>query len=174
MRKILVIGAGGAGKSTLARRLAACGGLPLIHLDALYWHPGWVPTPNDLWDQEIARLIAQDAWVMDGNYGRTLPPRLAACDTVIFLDRPRWRCLWHLLRRRLEYRRKGRPDLAAGCPERITWEFISWVWTYPKRRRPALLRQLAALEASKRVVMVRNDRDIERLMAEMAAALGAT
>jgi adenylate kinase family enzyme len=71
----------------------------LIHLDALYWRAGWKPTPNEEWDRIVEELSARDAWVMDGNYGRTLPTRLAACDTVIFLDMSRYICLWLVFKR---------------------------------------------------------------------------
>lgn len=173
LRKVLVIGPGGAGKSTLARRIAEVTGLPMIHLDALYWHPGWRPTPNEEWDRVINELCAREAWVMDGNYGRTLAVRLAACDTVIFLDTPRWRCLWRIVRRRLRYAGRSRPDLAPGCPDRLTWEFVRWVWTYPSRRRPAILAQLSTLSHHKRVFVLRGDRDAERLVAELGRATEA-
>lgn len=112
MRRVLVIGSGGAGKTTLARRIAARTGLPPIHLDALFWKPGWVPTPEPGWDAVVAELVTRDAWVMDGNYGRTLPQRLAAADTVIFLDYPRLRCIWRALRRSI--RHHGREALGDG------------------------------------------------------------
>ena len=89
MRRVLVIGSGGAGKSTFAARLAARTGLPLIHLDACFWRSGWDPTPPDEWARRVADLMSRQEWVMDGNYGGTLDARLAACDTVIFLDVPR-------------------------------------------------------------------------------------
>ena len=90
MRKVLVIGSGGAGKSTFASKLSKRTGLPLIHLDSLYWRPGWIETSTAEWDQTIEHLLGRDTWIMDGNYGRTLERRLAACDTVIFLDLPLW------------------------------------------------------------------------------------
>jgi hypothetical protein len=77
-----------------AARLAERTGLPLIHLDAMYWRPGWVKTPKDEWSRTVDRLLTRDRWVMDGNYAGTLDRRLAACDTVIFLDLPRTVCLW--------------------------------------------------------------------------------
>src|SRR4051794_905502 len=111
MRRVLVIGSGGAGKTTLARRLAERTGLPLVHLDMLYWHAGWVPTGEPEWDRIIEELVSRDAWVMDGNYGRTLDRRLAACDTVIFLDLPRLVCLWRVIKRRWQYAGANRYSL---------------------------------------------------------------
>ncbi len=86
LKRILVIGSGGSGKTTFARRLAERTKLPLIHLDALYWRPGWDPTPDEEWRAKVAELVNTPAWIMDGNYGGTLNIRLAACDAVVFLD----------------------------------------------------------------------------------------
>ena len=93
MQRVIVIGSGGAGKSVFAARLAEGTGLPLIHLDALYWKPGWVAPAPDEWDETMRRLVAGERWIIDGNYSRTLEMRMAACDTAIFLDVPRavWR-----------------------------------------------------------------------------------
>ena len=72
MKRVLVIGSGGAGKSTFATRLGARLGLPVIHLDRVYWQPGWVETPKDEWLRKVEEMCAADAWVMDGNYSGTL------------------------------------------------------------------------------------------------------
>lgn len=101
---------------------------------------------------------------MDGNYGGTLDARLAACDTVVFLDVPRLVCIARVIRRALRYAGRTRPDMAPGCPERLTWEFLAWVWTYPTRRRPDVLRRLAALPPETRVAILRTRRDVERFV----------
>lgn len=168
MRRVLVIGSGGSGKTTFAKRLATRTGLPLIHLDQLFWSPGWVPTPNAEWDRLIAELAARDSWIMDGNYGRTLAPRLAAADTVIFLDLPRLVCTWRILKRQIRYAGRTRPDSAPGCPEQLTWEFVSWVWTYPERRRPGVMAQLEAVQQSKRVIILRSQREADRFLESLA------
>ena len=164
MRRVIVIGSGGAGKSTFARRLADVSGLPLVHLDALYWRPGWDPTPDADWDRVVDGLVAGENWILDGNYGRTLPRRVAAADPIIFLDLPRLVCIWSVVRRRQQYRRHRRPELPPGCDERLSWEFLSWIWTYAARRRPDILRQLAAARDEKRVVILRTRSDVERFL----------
>ncbi|MEM6646980.1 MAG: hypothetical protein AAF730_12090 [Bacteroidota bacterium] len=86
MRRVIIIGSGGSGKSTLAKRLGEQLSLPVIHLDAHYWNPGWVETPPDAWAAKVDTLIKGEAWVMDGNYGGTMDARIARADTVIFLS----------------------------------------------------------------------------------------
>jgi len=159
--KILVIGSGGSGKTTFARRLAARTGLPLIHLDALYWRPGWDPTPPAQWQARVEELLRREAWIMDGNYGGTLSMRLAACDAVVFLDIPRLVCLWRVLRRQLQHGGQNRAELPAGCPERLSWEFVKWIWTYPARRRGSILQRLSDLEDGKRVFVLRSSREMD-------------
>jgi adenylate kinase family enzyme len=172
VRRILVIGSGGAGKSTLAARIAERTGLPLVHLDALYWRPGWVAMPADEWQACIERIVAQDAWVMDGNYGGTLEVRLAASDMVVFLDVPRLVCLWRVVRRWLQYAGRERPTLPAGCPEKLSWEFVWWIWTYPARRRTPIIQRLGKLPSSTRVEVLRSTAQVERFMGALMTSGG--
>ncbi len=123
IKRVAIIGPGGAGKTTLARKLGARTGLPVIHLDRLYWSKGWVPTPRETWLEHQREVLAQERWIIDGNYGSTMALLLAAADTVIFLDTPRLRCLWRVLERVLSYRPGTRPDMAEGCHERFNLGF---------------------------------------------------
>lgn len=172
MQRVLVIGSGGSGKTTLARRLGARLGLAVVHLDALYWRAGWVEPPREVWRERVAELARREAWVMDGNYSGTLEQRLAACDTVVFLDLPRTLCLWRVLKRGLTYHGRSRPDMAAGCPERLTLDFLLWVWRYPARSRPKVLRLLAAHAEGRRVVRLRSRAEVEEFLAGIAPAQG--
>lgn len=167
MKRVLVIGSGGAGKSTLARRLADRTGLPLVHLDALYWMSGWRAPPKQEWARTVGHLVRQDAWVMDGNYGGTLDRRLAASDTVIFLDLSRWICLRRAVKRRIQFHRRSRPDRAEGCSEQLSWEFLRWIWNYPKEQRPRLLTKLGELAREKTIVVLRSPAEVERFLASL-------
>lgn len=165
MKRIAIIGCGGAGKSTLARAIGTRLGIPVIHLDAEFWQPDWVMTPRD---EEIARqsrMVAQPTWIIDGNYGGTIEIRLSVADTVLFLDFPRWLCLYRILKRRLQYAGRSRPDMAQGCPERLTPEFVRWVWNYRRQKRPEMLARLERLRAQgKTVVCLRNPAEVRRFL----------
>lgn len=176
MKRVLVIGSGGAGKSTFARQLGEITGLPVIHLDAEYWRPGWVEPPKAEWAARVAQLAGEERWIMDGNYGGTMPERIAAADTVVFLDLPRTTCLWSVLKRRFRYRGRARPDMTEGCDERLTLAFLKWVWDYPKTRRPAILVSLRRARADgTRVIRLRTRKAMARFLAGLAdEADGAT
>src|SRR5271170_5147145 len=100
-RRILVDGMMGSGKSTFARALAARTDLPVIHLDAHYWQPGWERPSNDAWRDRQRVLLAGDSWIIEGNYKETLALRLVRADTVISLDTPWWLCAFRALLRGL-------------------------------------------------------------------------
>jgi len=153
-RRILVIGSGGAGKSTFARELAALTGLPSIHLDRHFWKPGWVQTPADEWAECVRQLSRGESWIMDGNYGGSLRTRLERCNAVVFFDLPRLLCLRGVLQRRLASCFKGRPDLADGCPDRIDAAFLRWIWRYPEESRPRIVAALESASESVEIVTV--------------------
>jgi len=163
VQRIVVIGCGGAGKSTLSRQIGERLNLPVLHLDAHYWQPGWIEPSRAAWTHTLASLTARDAWVMDGNYTGTLAQRLAACGSVVFLDISRWRCLWRVARRGLSYRGRSRPDLADGCPERLEWAFFRWIWQFPRQTRPRLEAVLAQAEG-KRLIRLRSPREVRAFL----------
>ena len=168
MRKVLVIGSGGAGKSVFASRLGALLRIPVLHLDRFYWRSGWSETPKDQWLKTIDGLLRQDAWIMDGNYSGTLAMRVAASDTVIFLDLPRVLCVWRVLKRALIYRNDVRPDMAEGCREKLNLEFIGWVWNYSTRSRPKIVELLRSNSERKNIVWLKSPSEVESFLAQLA------
>ena len=116
MQRILVIGSPGAGKSTLASRLAGRLGLPLIHLDREYFGPGWTMPSKDEWRERVKALAARPAWVMDGNYASTFDIRVPRATAIVWLDLPRWQCLAErALAGGARITGGRRPDLGPDC-----------------------------------------------------------
>lgn len=140
--RILIIGSPGSGKSTLARTLAARTGLPLIHLDQLYWSPGWQEVDKSVWMQRLMAALESPRWIIEGNYGSTLELRLSHADKVVLLDLSPLRCTWRILRRTWGLRGKVRPDMAEGCPERFDWEFFWYTLTFRLSVLPRVLERL--------------------------------
>ena len=163
MERVLIIGCSGAGKSTLARKLGEKTGLPVVHLDALFWEPGWVESSRDVFDAKLMAELKKPAWIIDGNYARTLPLRLERCDAVIYLDFPRWLCIFGVLKRVLTTYGKVRPDMPEGCPERFDWEFLKWVWNFNARNREKMFAQLQTLPPE-RLILLRNRREVRNFL----------
>ena len=135
MERVMIIGCGGSGKSTLARILGEKTGLPVVHLDQLFWKPGWVSLSKEEFDVVHREAISKEKWIIDGNFDRTIPERLARCDTVIYLDFSRVVCLMGVCKRVLTTYGKVRPDMGEGCPERVDLDFLKWVWNFNANKR---------------------------------------
>jgi adenylate kinase family enzyme len=143
MRRVLVIGPCGAGKSTAATELGELLGLPVHHLDRMHWREGWVEGSREELVAALAPILAGERWLIDGNYGGTMGERLERADTVVYLDYPIRLCLWRALRRAWRYRGASRPDMAPGCPERFDPAFLLYILTFrrgPRRRTEDRLR----------------------------------
>ena len=125
MRRILIIGNAGSGKSTFAKALAKKTGLPLVHLDQLYWNGHWEHVSREEFDILLQAELEKPQWIIDGNFDRTLPHRLQYCDHVFFFDIPTWLCLWGITKRLLTNYGKTRSDMGGCCPERFDKNKIS-------------------------------------------------
>ena len=167
MNRVLIIGCGGSGKSTLARALGEITGLPVVHLDKLFWKPGWVESSREEIDGVIRREIGKGRWIIDGNYNRTLPQRLERCDSVIYLDFSRLACLLGVAKRILTTRGTVRPDMGEGCPERFDLDFLKWVWNFNKNKRQRYYEMLNALE-NKQVYILKSRREVKAFLSKVA------
>ncbi len=117
MDRVLIIGNAGAGKSTFAKALALKTGLPLVHLDKLYWCGNWEHISREEFDKLLQAELRKPQWIIDGNFNRTIPLRLQHCDTVFFFDLPTRVCLWGITKRVLTNRGRTREDMGGNCPE---------------------------------------------------------
>lgn len=148
MKRILVLGCGGAGKSTFSIKLGHTLGVPVHHLDLSYWKPGWEPSERKEFTSKLAELMKDERWILDGNYMGTLDVRAARADTVIFLNMSTITCLSGIVLRRFSEAGRSRPDLGVGNKDRLDPEFAWYVLTFNWRKRPMLVKILSALVES--------------------------
>lgn len=162
MKRVAIVGPGGAGKSWLAVELGRRLGLEVVHLDQHYWRPGWVEPPAEEWRAQHAALLSgRDEWVADGNYGSTLADRFERADTVIFLDPHPLLALARVLKRESIGPRVGTPQDRSRL-DRSFFEFLHWIWSYRRTRRGPMLERLAVFEGE--IHVLRTRRDVERFL----------
>jgi adenylate kinase family enzyme len=159
----MIMGPPGSGKSTLARALGERLGLPVHHLDQAYWREGWVRASDDDFRAEAERLAALPAWIIDGNYTMAIEARLAAADTLVFLDTPTWVAMARVIWRIATSYGRVRPDAADGCPERFDADFLRFALDWNRTRRRRGLDMVEAFTGRK--VVIRNAADRRALLA---------
>ncbi len=167
MQRVLIIGCSGSGKSTLSTQLQPILKLPLIHLDRYFWKPNWEAAQDEEWDQRVAEFAAGEEWIIDGNYSRTLDLRLRRADLIIWLDMPRRVCLYRVIKRWIQYYGRTRPDLNEGCPEKIDWAFLRWIWNYPTRTRSRTIGKLQELEPHQQVIIIKNSKQLHAYIEQL-------
>lgn len=166
MRRIVVLGCGGSGKSYLARAVARHLELNLTHLDALYYDENWDAVPMDDFEAAQRRLVAKSTWLIEGNYASTLPIRLAAADTVILLDLPARTCLRGIVGRHLRHGSGQEP--ASGTFNRITWQFVRYILGYRRRMLPRVHAAISEHASSADLIVLRNRGQARSLLRQMA------
>lgn len=164
MERVMIIGCGGSGKSTLARQLGELTGLPVVHLDQIWWQPGnWQHLEREEFDRLLAVECAKPKWILDGNFNRTLPMRLERCDTVIYLDYNRFVCLFSWLKRVIQNWGHARQDMTPGCTEWFDPEFAKWLWNFNKNNRKRY-HQLLSSQQGKQIHIFKNRRQLKRYL----------
>ena len=161
MKRVLIIGCPGSGKSTLALALHRKTGLPLCHLDMLYWNADKTTVEQDVFRAHLAAVLAQEAWIIDGNFSSTMEWRLAACDTVIFLDYPVEVCLSGVRERR----GKPRADMPWIETEEDA-EFMAYVQSFRAQRRPAVM-SLLEKYAEKTVIILKDRAEADAFLEQV-------
>ncbi|GHF57261.1 topology modulation protein [Amycolatopsis bartoniae] len=165
------MGCSGAGKSTLARRLGVLLDIPVTHLDRLFWRPGWVAARDDEFRAAQETAVSAPAWVIDGNYRRSMDLRLPTADLVVFLDFPRWRCFTRVVSRIV--RELGQDRQAEGCPERLDLEFLRWVWRWHRDHRPLTLEAIRRHGAPARQILLSSPREVEWFLTSLRDQTGS-
>jgi adenylate kinase family enzyme len=166
MRRVVILGCSGSGKTTLAVEMGNRLGLPVVHLDPLYWRPGWQAPDTAGFLARVADALVGDGWVSEGNFRETFPLRLPRADAVIVLQRSRWLCLWRVLWRAV-FERNSRPDLPAGCPEHPDWPLLKFIWRFKRATWPNIEAARIAHGADVPVIRLRSNREIASFLATL-------
>lgn len=162
MMKIAIIGYSGCGKSTLAKYLSKKYHIPVLYLDCVHWLPDWKERPQEEEKMFVERFLNQNtSWVIDGNYANLcFQRRMEEADKIIFMNFNRFACLGRAMKRYVRYRGETRESMTKDCPEKIDFEFISWILyagrtgEYKRRYRDVLKKY-----ASKTIV-IKNQRQL--------------
>ncbi|AJO78336.1 AAA family ATPase [Pseudomonas sp. MRSN 12121] len=175
MQRIVILGNAGSGKSTLARALGERLNLPVVHLDRLFWEPGWVEPDAEQFRTRVRAAISSPAWICEGNYARrTFDLRLPRADLVIWLDTPRLTCFTRVILRSLMNR--PRPDLPAGCREKLDRKFLTFldfVWTFDRGYRPGIEAVRLAVAPQIPTLHLRGAQEIAAFLDNLPAAAAA-
>ena len=164
MERIMIIGCGGAGKSTLARQLGEKLKLPVVHLDQIWWKPGnWQHLEREEFDRLLKEEVEKPQWILDGNFNRTMETRLEFCDTVIYLDFSRWICLLSWMKRVITNWGTARADMAEGCAEWFDPEMACWIWNFNNTHRENYYRILNEAEGVETIVL-KNRRAVRKFL----------
>ena len=150
MKKVIVIGCPGSGKSTVSRALHNKTGIPLYHLDMMYWNADKTTVEKSLFLERLSAVLEKDEWIIDGNYGSTMELRMVACDTVIFLDYPLEVCLDGIKERR----GKPRSDMPWIETEEDA-EFIEFIKNYNEQQKPKVL-ELLKKHSDKNIIIFKS------------------
>ncbi|SEO21053.1 Adenylate kinase [Amphibacillus marinus] len=171
MKRIIILGSPGSGKSTLANKISTKLSITLHHLDKLFWRAAWQETPREEFEQQLVHILQTEEWIIDGNYNRTLPLRLAHAELVVLLDYPTWRCLWGVIKRYFTYRNKTRPDMAEGCNERLNWDFFKYVLLFRRQQLGQTEAHLAKRDRHVMLVRLQSPKAVEPFIEQLLEQL---
>ena len=119
------------------------------------------------WEEKQKQALSGDKWIVDGNYISSMHLRLEQCDTVIFLNFSKYLCLYNVLKRYFQYRGKTRPDLNSDCPERIDFEFLRWIWNFPRYNTPEILEILAKQPEDLNIYVMESPKEIKSFLTSL-------
>ncbi len=162
MKKISVLGCPGGGKSTFSRALSSKLGIPLIHLDMLYHKPDRTVTPREEFDRLLSDAMNGDAWILDGNYNRTMERRIAASDTVFLVDLPVEACIAGA-QSRIGIKRSDLPWVEDSLDE----TFRQWILDFPRDQLPRIYALLETYREGRNIIVFHSHEEMDVFLKQL-------
>ncbi len=165
MNRIMVMGvSAGVGKSTFAAKLGEQLNINVYHLDVLHWKPNWIEAPKEEFRASQKEIVAQDNWIIEGNYKSTYDIRAQKADTIIYLELPLIVCLYRVIKRWILNIGKARPDMGEGCKEKLDYEFLKFIVTTYSSRKKKMESRFEAFRKTgpeKKIIRLKSKKEIK-------------
>lgn len=171
--KTAVIGYSGSGKSTLAANIAQQQGIEVVHLDRVFWLPGWEHRDREKMRRLIGEYLDSNTdWVIDGNYSKIhFDRRMAEADRIVLMQFSAPACLYRAWKRYRMHKGSTRPSMGEGCPEKLDLEFVWWLLYRGRKKEPRQLLRRVREQYPEKTVWIRNQRQLDAYMKECGLCL---
>ncbi len=158
MKKIILIGCPGSGKTTLATKLGSKLNIPIHHLDKYFWKENRKHLTQEEFREVQDDLMATDTWILDGNFTKSIDNRIVNADTVIFLDFPKALSLFRYVKRYINHFGTVRNDMGGGNTDTLQWKFIKFVLTFPKEEIYSMIKEYSG---ERKVYILKNQKEVD-------------
>lgn len=166
MKRILVFGNGGSGKSTLSRQLEKILNIKVYHLDTYKWKPGLIENSDEEWNKSVNEILSREEWILDGNYRRIINERIALADTIFVLDMPILLCLYRVLKRRIIKRKmiykKSSSEIKKWHSKKLGWSYVKWIINFKRAKAPEIAENLKPYEGEKDIIVFKYNYQVKR------------
>jgi adenylate kinase family enzyme len=168
MKRVAVLGSPGAGKTWFSNELSKVTGIPVIYLDQ-HFHAKQYDSQGQEWYKKVEDLLKSSEWIVDGIYSSTFELRFDKADTIIMLDFSRRLSLYGVFKRRVLHQSKHREEMPEGWKERMTWDFLRFIWTFDKKYKPRIYGAISQ-KNSEKLIVLRDRMEARAFIKKIAAA----
>ncbi|QDR64713.1 hypothetical protein [Mammaliicoccus sciuri] len=160
MKKVVILGSSGSGKSYLSKKLSRELSIEVYHLDNLMRKSDWIPVSYKQKCDIQKKILSNDTWIIEGNYTNILDERLLEADTIIFLNINKYKCIFNVIKRTFIYRNKDRPDKPYNAIDKLNLHLLIWTWNFNKNEKPVIIKKVNKFSKTKRIIILNTIKNI--------------